>query len=193
VAEGAERTVQGFAEFRPTGGDSAHLSYICVHPEARGQGLAEKIIRHFVEMHRSPKIDLQVFTSNEAALALYRRLGFDSGDQTVWYTRELPAPVAGAPIVAHNLPFALAAFRRFGFCEYNTSVDGEPIRVGRIGPGVLRLFDAGRFDDVSLLARLAHAFPDAREALIIAPDGLTLGDVASRSIHMTGTIEISKK
>ena len=59
--------------------DEIHLLNIAVHPDARGQGLAQLLIDRVVETAVSdaiPSIWLEVRPSNEAAWRLYRRMGF---------------------------------------------------------------------------------------------------------------------
>lgn len=52
---------------------------LCVHPEHRGQGLAEKLLHAMLEMLGSQGFkhtDLEVKVNNHKAIALYERLGF---------------------------------------------------------------------------------------------------------------------
>lgn len=158
--------VNGFAEFRLSGADNAHLSYICVHPDARGKGLASTLVRHPATLG-ARQIDLFVFADNAPALALYAKLGFAQDSEMGWFVRALPPADGSGTLIVRNLPVATASFDRFGFCEMQAGFGGRDIRVGRIGDSVLRCFSQKDFADDALLARLAAAFPSAREALFI--------------------------
>lgn len=60
--------------------DEIHLLNIAVHPDARGQGLARRLMQRVVETATSegiPSIWLEVRPSNKAAGRLYRRMGFE--------------------------------------------------------------------------------------------------------------------
>ena len=59
--------------------DEIHLLNIAIHPESRGQGIAQHLIHCIIETAISyaiPSIWLEVRPSNEAAAKLYRRMGF---------------------------------------------------------------------------------------------------------------------
>jgi predicted GNAT family acetyltransferase len=65
---GERMALDGFAE----------ISAVCTHPGHRGQGLARSLIAELaVEMHaRGQTPFLHAFTDNQAALSVYRKLGF---------------------------------------------------------------------------------------------------------------------
>lgn len=54
------------------------VSGVCTHPDARGHGLARRLMLHLVrrEMHRGETPFLHVMSANIAAHALYLRMGF---------------------------------------------------------------------------------------------------------------------
>lgn len=187
VAQDDSGVALGFAEFRLSASAPAHLSYICVHPKARGRGLARELIRAFVERSGFRDIDLYVFERNVSALALYRSLGMEAVGQVCWFVRKLPAASEGRSVI-RNLPTALAAFDRFGFCELHVSTAAGIAKVGRIGTKVLRCSDWANFCDEDLLGGLAGAFPETGEALLIAPKHPGAGHVINRSVHMSGRL-----
>jgi ribosomal protein S18 acetylase RimI-like enzyme len=56
------------------------ISAVCTHPSQRGRGLAPALITNAAQaiFARGDKPFLHVFTENEPALALYRRMGFET-------------------------------------------------------------------------------------------------------------------
>ena len=67
----------GFCSYLVT--DDAELVFICTHPSYRKQGIGEKLLRDTI-INEIPvgitKIVLEVRSQNEAALALYKKMGF---------------------------------------------------------------------------------------------------------------------
>lgn len=60
--------------------DECHLLNLCVSQEARGQGLATKMIKYLINQARQSdtgSIFLEVRVSNESAIHLYDKLGFN--------------------------------------------------------------------------------------------------------------------
>ena len=55
------------------------MSAICTHPKARGRRLAEYLMRHLMHaaLARGERPFLHVLPDNDAAIVLYRRLGFE--------------------------------------------------------------------------------------------------------------------
>lgn len=61
-------------------GITGRLYSIALHPKTRGQGLGETLARaiiHHLRAERCTRIYLEVRTTNEPAINLYRRLGFN--------------------------------------------------------------------------------------------------------------------
>jgi ribosomal-protein-alanine N-acetyltransferase len=60
--------------------DDVQINNIAVHPDFRGQGIGETIMKHVlgrVRREGASFVSLEVRASNVAALTLYRKLGFD--------------------------------------------------------------------------------------------------------------------
>lgn len=79
------------------------IANVAVHPEFRRQGIARHLMETVVQgtrYHGGRELLLQVRQDNEAAIRLYRRLGFKTvGSMTSWYSsfsrfRLLPVPVS---------------------------------------------------------------------------------------------------
>ncbi|MGZ9811857.1 GNAT family N-acetyltransferase [Pseudoroseicyclus sp. H15] len=81
---------QGLAVLRRVG-DVGHISSLYVRPEARRQGHAGALlqrIRQVAEAEGLARLELSVFRDNHAAMALYRREGFDLTEVTPFGDRE---------------------------------------------------------------------------------------------------------
>ncbi len=59
--------------------DEGQITNVAVHPEHRRQGLAKQLIQSFIDLARSEELSfltLEVRVGNQAAINLYRSLGF---------------------------------------------------------------------------------------------------------------------
>lgn len=83
--------IEGYGVITVAAGES-HLLNICVRPEARGQGVGARILRHLVSVARSHDADiifLEVRPSNEVAKNLYIDEGFNElGRRRDYYPTE---------------------------------------------------------------------------------------------------------
>lgn len=59
-----------------------HLNDLFVIPCARRQHLATKLIEHAMEFRDNQTVHLECYADNYAALALYRKLGFEIGNES---------------------------------------------------------------------------------------------------------------
>lgn len=158
----------GYAEFRQLDAHAGFLSYICVSPQARGQGLAQRLMERYISDTPGIKeMQLDVFVDNRPALTLYQRMGFEEMSRATWWKRALPSPASG-DIQLLNWPQALAAFERYGFCELHLRFAGREVRLGRMGESVLRCYNAEDFGDDRLLAAVREVFPSLEEGLLIS-------------------------
>lgn len=168
VADNGDGAVEGFAEFRTSGESSSFLSYLCIATYARGKGLGQALVEAFFEIRpHISEMRLDVFHDNAPALALYQKLGFQSEDVGVWFSKNLPLASNLVPTIT-DLTTSEACFRAYGFSELTLRHEGRDARLGRIGPCVLRCFSATDFADEYLHAAARAAFPTLTEALYIA-------------------------
>ncbi|MBM3669087.1 MAG: GNAT family N-acetyltransferase [Actinobacteria bacterium] len=69
---------------------SAHIVGVCTHPDARGQGLARRVVSDLVARAREQGcvgIFLEMYTNNDAAATVYSGLGFrEAGRYCSWTT-----------------------------------------------------------------------------------------------------------
>jgi ribosomal-protein-alanine N-acetyltransferase len=72
IAEGEK----GFVAFQ-TVIDECEIKTICVLPEFRRQGIAEKLMKQLIQNQQNNSIFLEVEESNTPATSLYKKLGFD--------------------------------------------------------------------------------------------------------------------
>ncbi len=83
VSADADGVILGVAAFRCVA-DMADLDRVIVHPAARRQGIAAKLILAGLDWAQASGADrmlLEVRTDNQPAVCLYRRLGFDEISQ----------------------------------------------------------------------------------------------------------------
>lgn len=62
------------------GGSEAHILNICVKSEARGRGLGRCLLAHMLQVARGQRADtmfLEVRPSNQTAITLYKKIGFN--------------------------------------------------------------------------------------------------------------------
>lgn len=164
-----QHDIVGFADFRMLDHHTSHLSYICVKPSARGSGVATALISAFLAWHPLVSVmSLDVFRTNGPAKALYRKLGFKTVQTAAWITRE--SPDAFGSISIASIEASMAAYRRYGFCQLDVLLEQQHIRVGLIGPHVVRCFSLESFQDDVLLAGLRQVFKLADRAMTAVPE-----------------------
>lgn len=166
----AHSPVVGCADIRFAGTGMAFLSYIAIAPAVRGRGVATKLLEGF--MLRYPAADrweLDVFSDNGPARALYRKLGFSEVSEFAWVRRDLPA--LGEPLMLAGVGVSDAAHEALGFSEYVVVQEGAQRRVGRIGEHLLRCDSVEDLRDDGLLAGLRAIEPKLRWAFAIVPVG----------------------
>jgi len=81
VAEGnGSESVVGYLLWFP--GEPVYAAEMVVHPEYRDQGRGSRLFRAlFGRLENGTAVDLRVAAANEAAVRLYRRLGFERVDR----------------------------------------------------------------------------------------------------------------
>jgi ribosomal-protein-alanine N-acetyltransferase len=102
VAEGLGGGIMGYAVCWNIAGES-HLLNIAVHPDSRGLGVGEALVREAIRRGAragSERIHLEVRVGNDPAQALYRKCGFafmgirkkyytDTGEDALLLSREI--------------------------------------------------------------------------------------------------------
>jgi ribosomal-protein-alanine N-acetyltransferase len=79
VAAGEDETVLGYYDMWIYAGEG-HLLNICVARAYRRKGLGENLLRHAISLAKEsgvPEVFLEVRTSNDAAIRLYEKYGFE--------------------------------------------------------------------------------------------------------------------
>lgn len=88
------RTVDGAVMASIMAGYDGHrgwVNYLAVSPERRGEGTGRRLMREVERMlteRGCPKVNLQIRTGNEQAVAFYRALGYEA-DQTVSFGKRI--------------------------------------------------------------------------------------------------------
>lgn len=172
--------VVGFADFR-IADKSAFLSYICVSHLARRSGIANTLIRRFLDIApvETSRVELDVFDESHAALRMYDSLGFEAMSRQMWVGRALPP--AATPIAIPSIKDVDASLRVYGFCDLTLGRPTTERRFGILGKRTLRCFAAADFGDDATLASLRGSFPALTTAFTIAPEGAA-GDLPSHQV-----------
>lgn len=76
VARGADRGIVGFCACWVID-DEMHVNTVAVVRTRRRQGIGERLMRDAIRLSGARRVTLEVRRSNLAALALYRKLGFE--------------------------------------------------------------------------------------------------------------------
>ncbi|MEV0005030.1 GNAT family N-acetyltransferase [Micromonospora sp. NPDC050980] len=174
VAEATGGDRLGFAELTLTEHDRAHLSYVCVVEAARGRGVAGALLRAYLDGNPEVRtVQLDVFTDNAPARALYDRLGFAVESTSTWWVADLArdglAPAADVRL--DGLHTARAWLDTYGFAEFAVVTESGPVRLGRPSARVLRCFDPATLRQPALLAAACQEFPEVDRVLVMTPGG----------------------
>ncbi|CAM3636801.1 N-acetyltransferase domain-containing protein [Bordetella sputigena] len=159
---------------RAAGRKEAHkasLVSVYVAPGHRGAGVASRLIRAAIELARGMdgvrRINLSVTVGNQAALALYRRLGF------AIYGREIEALwVDGAYYDEHLMTLALET-RGLAYAAVDEG-DFDALADLRVAAMRDSLEQIGRFDPERARQRLRATYAP-RDTLAILRDGQRIG------------------
>lgn len=119
VSNDADGTILGVAAFRCVA-DMADLNRIIVRPDARRQGVGARLILAGLDWAQASGADrmlLEVRTDNDAAVSLYRNLGFDEISQRRdYYGPGHDAWVMLRPIGDEDEEWAESPLELFGNC-----------------------------------------------------------------------------
>jgi ribosomal protein S18 acetylase RimI-like enzyme len=82
-------------------GELAWIASLCVHPDARGQGLARRLMNHALAAYREAGFEragLHVTLANRAAAGLYERMGFTLSERISLLYAKVLTPAAAERI-----------------------------------------------------------------------------------------------
>lgn len=85
LIDAASGRLTAMAGERCAAGQLREISGVCTHPDFQGRGLARRLMAKLIrrQMARGETPVLHVMSSNEGAIALYRRMGFDAHRESV--------------------------------------------------------------------------------------------------------------
>ena len=163
----------GFAEFTRAGGDpdsdTGFLSYVCVVPEARGHGVARRLITEYIERTAVRHLELDVFTDNEAARRLYDGMGFEQVRAATWWTGPVDTKAPTVSAQFENLHASVARHHVYGFCELVGTHEGRDFRLGVLGDRTLRCPTSADLVDPVLHAIARSVVPTLDRAMVVLP------------------------
>ncbi|WP_434056443.1 GNAT family N-acetyltransferase [Georgenia sunbinii] len=168
----AGNNVVGYIEFHNPAPSIVSIDYLAVARTHRRLGFGSRLISTAASTATNATIRLDVLTSNDGALAFYRRKGFVPVGSKSWLTRRLAPPNSH---VSHDnaeseQPATMAlgyGFSRVGDWTHK----GHTVPIGRLGNGIVRVYTESALFDDTLLAALHSQYPDAREAFAIFTTG----------------------
>lgn len=171
----AERAA-GFAEMRLLA-DAVCLNYIAVARERRGAREGDRLFLRALELaseDRHAAVVLDVFASNSVSLGWYRKLGFESGRETDWWSLPMGfyrgSDGAAGRCQADGLPEAEACERIYGFSRFDLSTPRASYRIGRLAGRWFRTADPRLVDDECAIACLALLDPSRKILGLFPPD-----------------------
>lgn len=172
VAEDDEGKRLGFADLALVEPNRAHLAYVCVSEDARGRGVASALLRSYLERHPEVTgVQLDVFSDNLAARALYDRLGFTVDSTSTWWVADLVlngiSPAANARL--EGLHPARAWMDTYGFGELSVVLGDRTVRFGRPSASVMRCFEPATLEQPAVVAAVAEQFPEVERVLVVTP------------------------
>ncbi len=199
VARSVSHGVVGFAEFRSLGDGGELLSYVCIAPAARGQRLAERMVRSHLEQRAGARtLDLDVFAQNTVARRLYERVGLAAVSETEWWARDLAPAAEHAPdggiLRVRDWHLTAAALDRYGFGMMEAEWRGQSLRLGLPSRSVVRVSDPRWFADDALLAAAAVLVPTLEQCLMIGRPSEETAATSRRllsSVRMRGSLPLN--
>lgn len=174
LALDAGRTA-GFAELRSMT-DAVCLNYVAIAPGWRGRRYGDRLLMYALDSVAAAgpaSVVLDVFASNPVSGQWYRKLGFESEHDTVWWS--LPTALehgegAAARCLPEGLPEADACERAYGFSRFALLSPRRTYRIGRLGHCWFRTQDPALLEDADALACLARIDPARKILGLFASD-----------------------
>ena len=105
LEESASARPVGFLRLRAGAPGAGHISDFAVHPDSQRRGLGEAMLRWALAWFRSEGLRRAILTvsvDNAPAIALYRKLGFTSGEVGVDYRRPIDEEEARHVLEKHR-------------------------------------------------------------------------------------------
>lgn len=187
------RRVVGFAEWTTTPRGGHHLSHLCVGRDVWGTGVGRTLMRVSIDgLGADEEVTLDVFTHNERALRLYRRLGLGQEDAASTWVR---ADISDGPWDAERVAVVpavaqVASLQRYGFGTFEGRLGKRAFTADLMGT-TIRMKDAKGFEDVCLHRALRGVVPSLMDVFYVAAPGelpSAAGEVILRSVRMRGSV-----
>lgn len=171
VAEAQGRIV-GCVELRSLP-DGPFVNYISILPEMRSRGLGRRVLRAAVESAcpaEGAVMRLDVLEANAPARAWYAKLSFQQEYATAWWDIPLRDQVGLGWSVIRGMPQSRAAYRRFGFSQFEIVTAGGAYVIGMMGRQWFRVADEQGVADQQARATLCRLEPSRRMLAIVRDD-----------------------
>ena len=72
----------GFYNGKDKDSNTFEIGNICVKPEYQNKGIGTAVLKEIIFENKDKNIRLQVFKTNEKAINLYKKMGFEKEEET---------------------------------------------------------------------------------------------------------------
>jgi ribosomal protein S18 acetylase RimI-like enzyme len=186
-----DQQVVGGLELRVTV-DTIFINYVAVSGEARGHGVASRLVREGVDMIRTPQhqwLRLDVLEDNTVARRWYEGLGFQVESTTDWHQLDCEG-FANGPVYVGGHPQSEVMQAHFGFSQLSITTSLGAYTLGKLGRKWLRVTNPALVSDPDALGYIATDHPD-RSVLVVAPRGAILPEYSTRTELRATTLRMS--